>query len=214
MHRLQEWRAVPALSDGPVRRRTRSSRIAVMVVVAIVVLAADQVTKSLAVSGLSHHSVHLFGPFYLALSYNSGVAFSIGAGLTFPIVVIVVVLVVAIGWFGRGVPTTPAAVAIGLIVGGAVGNLADRFFRDHHGAVIDFLYSGFWPTFNLADASIVCGSILIAVVMLRASRRLPPARRETGRGPRPESTEGDLPGERGGRPKSRSGESSETSKQR
>ena len=72
-------------------------------------------------------------------------------------------------WFGRTVPSTSAAVGVGMILGGAIGNLADRLFRGHHGAVVDFIYSGFWPTFNLADASIVCGCAVLALALWRAN---------------------------------------------
>ncbi|MGH9294793.1 MAG: signal peptidase II [Acidimicrobiales bacterium] len=177
-----------------------------MVGVAAVVIALDQVTKSLAVRGLSRHPVHLIGPFYLALSYNTGVAFSIGSGLTLPIVLIAIALVVIVPWFARGVPTLPAAVAVGLIVGGALGNLADRIFRHHHGGVVDFLYSGFWPTFNVADASIVCGSILLCVAMFQAGRRLPrspggtePGGGEVGEAPRSDGRDGAPSPDRGRR---------------
>ena len=147
----------------------RGRRIRVALLVALLVVVADQVTKSLAVSRLASGPVHVIGPFSLVLSYNTGVAFSIGTGLTLPIVVIVVVVVALVAWFGRTVPNTAAAVGVGMIVGGAVGNLADRLFRGHHGAVIDFIYSGFWPTFNLADASIVCGCVVLGVALWRAS---------------------------------------------
>lgn len=156
---------------GEARRSSRRGRILVMVGVGLLVLALDQVTKSLAVAHLAGHPIHLVGPFSLALSYNTGIAFSLGTGLTLPIVLIAVVLIVTVVWFGRGVPTLPAAVAIGLIVGGAVGNLSDRLFRGHHGGVVDFIASTFWPTFNVADASVVCGSILLALAMFREGSR-------------------------------------------
>jgi signal peptidase II len=158
--------ATGAVSPGGVPGRGR--RIRVTLVVALLAVSADQVTKSLAVSRLSSGPVHLFGPFSFVLSYNTGVAFSIGTGLTLPIVVIVVVVVALVAWFGRTVPNTVAAVAVGLILGGAIGNLSDRLFRSHHGAVVDFIYSGFWPTFNVADASIVCGCILLAIALWRS----------------------------------------------
>ena len=145
--------------------------------VAAVVVVADQVTKSLAVAHLRHHEVHLIGPLAFRLEYNSGAAFSIGTGLTGPIIVVAVVLVAAVVWFARRVPTTPAAVAVGLVLGGAVGNLADRLVRSNHGAVIDFIYTRYWPTFNVADASIVCGCVLLAWSLLRASSS---ARRQGG----------------------------------
>jgi signal peptidase II len=153
---------------GPAGVDHRRRRIAVALVVAVAVVVLDQVTKSLAVSKLSSGPVHLIGPFSLALSYNTGVAFSIGTGLTLPIVVIVVVVVTLVAWFGRAVPSTAAAVGLGMILGGAVGNLADRLFRGHHGAVVDFVYSGFWPTFNLADASIVLGCVVLGVSLWRS----------------------------------------------
>jgi signal peptidase II len=144
-----------------------------MVAVAVAVLVADQVTKSLAVSRLSSGPVHILGPFSFELSYNTGVAFSIGTGLGLPIVLIVLVVVALIAWFGSTVPNLLAAFALGLVLGGALGNLSDRIFRGHHGAVVDFIYSGFWPTFNLADAAIVCGCVLLAVALWRAGASKP-----------------------------------------
>jgi signal peptidase II len=130
--------------------------------VALAALAADQITKSLAVEYLRSGPVHLFGPFSFALSYNSGIAFSVGVGLTVPIVLVVVVVIGLLVWFARSVPSRPAAVAVGLVLGGAVGNLSDRFFRGHGGAVVDFIHSTFWPTFNVADSCVVCGCFLLA----------------------------------------------------
>jgi len=154
---------------SPRPRAGRGRRIGVMLAMAAVVVTCDQVTKSLAVSRLAGRSVHLIGPFAFELSYNTGVAFSIGTGLTLPIVLIVAVAVALVAWFGRTVPNTAAAVGVGLILGGATGNLADRLFRGHHGAVVDFIYSGFWPTFNVADASIVCGCVLLGIALWRAN---------------------------------------------
>ncbi|MGA2528581.1 MAG: signal peptidase II [Acidimicrobiales bacterium] len=157
----------PAGVDRPGRR------LRTTLLVALGVLGADQITKSLAVSRLSSGSVHVIGPFALVLSYNTGVAFSIGTGLGLPIVLIVVIILALVAWFGRTVPNLSAAVGVGMILGGATGNLADRLFRGHHGAVVDFVYSGFWPTFNLADASIVCGCIVLALALFRATGRSP-----------------------------------------
>jgi len=180
--------ATGGVIPGEARRRAR--RIRVMLVVALVVVLADQVTKSLAVSRLSSGPVHLIGPFALVLAYNTGVSFSIGTGLTLPIILIVVVVVAVLAYFGRTVPNTAAAVGVGMILGGAVGNLSDRLFRGHHGAVVDFLRSGFWPTFNLADAAIVCGCALLAVALWRmaATTKAPVAgerSEQAGRGPLP-----------------------------
>ena len=144
-----------------------------MLGVALVVVAADQVTKSLAVSRLSSGPIHLIGPFALQLAYNTGIAFSIGTGLTVPIIVIVALTVAVLAWFGRTVPNTGAAVGVGMILGGAVGNLADRLLRGHNGAVVDFFRSGFWPTFNLADAAVVCGCIVLVLARWRSGATKP-----------------------------------------
>ncbi len=163
--------ATGGVISGEARRRAR--RIRVLLAVALAVVIADQVTKSLAVSRLSSGPVHLIGPFALVLSYNTGVAFSVGTGLTLPIIVIVVVIVALLAWFSRTVPNTAAAVGVGMILGGAVGNLSDRLFRGHHGAVVDFLRSGFWPTFNLADSAVVCGCVVFAIAMWRTTATKP-----------------------------------------
>ncbi len=167
----------PGAAGGAIsgEKGPRARRIRVMLLVALLVLVADQVTKSLAVSRLASGPVHLIGPFALVLSYNTGVAFSLATGLTGPIVVIVVITVAVLAWFGRTVPSTSAAVGVGMILGGALGNLADRLMRGHHGAVVDFLRSGFWPTFNLADSAIVCGCAVLAIALWRTTaKRRPP----------------------------------------
>ncbi len=146
----------------------RRRRLLLLAAVALAVVCADQLTKSLVVADLAHHPLHLVGPLAFRLQYNSGVAFSIGTGLTGPIILVVVVLVLAVAWFARHVPSTKVAVGVGLILGGALGNLADRLFRPDHGAVVDFIYTRYWPTFNLADASIVCGCILVAWAFFRS----------------------------------------------
>jgi signal peptidase II len=64
---------------------------------------------------------------------------------------------------------------MGLLLGGAVGNLTDRLVRHHHGAVIDFIDFRWWPVFNLADASITVGALLLALVLFRARPGPPPA---------------------------------------
>ncbi len=161
--------------SGEATAGSRRRRIAIIAGVAAAVVAADQVTKSLAVSHLTNHNVHVIGPISLRLFYNSGVAFSVGTGLTVPIIIVAVVLVITIAWLARGAPTTAAAVACGLVLGGALGNLSDRLFRGHHGAVVDFIYSRVWPTFNVADSCVVVGSILLAISFARSGHADRPA---------------------------------------
>lgn len=160
----------PASGGRTVRRRRAVS----VAVAASVVLAVDQVTKALAVSRLSAGPVGLLGPLRLELAYNRGVAFSLLSGLTVPIVLLVLVLVAVLTRFARSVPSIPAALAVGAVLGGALGNLADRLVRPH-GEVVDFLYTGFWPTFNLADAAIVVGGCVLALSWWRHSREAPSA---------------------------------------
>ena len=138
--------------------------------VAAVVVALDQLTKAWAVDRLSHGPIHVVWKLDLQLTYNSGSAFSFLQGwapvLAGVAVVVVVVLLAAV----RHVHSTPLAVAMGLVVGGALGNLADRLFRHHGGGVVDFVALHFWPTFNVADACITVGGIGAALLLLRAPR--------------------------------------------
>jgi signal peptidase II len=165
---LQERRALSPLRDEQdLRDRQRRTRLFVVAACAAVVLAADQITKSIAVHDLSRGPVHVIGPLSFVLGYNTGAAFSIGAGFTLPIIVIAFVLVLILVWFAKGAPSLTAAVGTGMILGGALGNLSDRLFRGHSGAVVDFIHLDFWATFNVADASIVVGTIVLLVAMVR-----------------------------------------------
>ncbi len=136
--------------------------------VAACVVAIDQVTKSIAVAELQNGPVHILGPFYFRLEYNSGFAFSLATGYGSIIGVVAVVVAAALLVYSFKVRYLLLKVALGLVAGGALGNVSDRIFRGHGGAVVDFIYSGFWPTFNLADSSIVVGAILIALISLRS----------------------------------------------
>jgi signal peptidase II len=157
----------PGLSVG--RRRL------VIVAVAAVVVAVDQVTKTWAL----HHAVspkHVIWTLRLALTFNSGAAFGLGRGTSTVIVAGAIVLVVALLGLGRSASRTAnlgATIAMGLLLGGAFGNLADRLFRHHHGAVIDFIDLQWWPVFNVADACITIGALLLVLVGFRPGRARP-----------------------------------------
>ena len=140
---------------------------------AAVVVAADQLTKSWAVERLADGPIHVIGPIDLALSFNSGAAFSLGPGLTPFVIAAGVVLLVLLIAMTRSITTTTTAVALGLLIGGACGNLTDRLFRDHDGAVVDFIDVGWWPVFNVADSALVCGGI--GLLLFGAGRRSPEA---------------------------------------
>lgn len=139
--------------------------------VAAVVVAADQVTKTWALHGLTAYSArHVAGPVNLLLTYNRGAAFSLGTGVTPILEAGVIVFVVALLAFTRRASRTasaPVVAGLGLLLGGAVGNLCDRVLRHvpgHPGAVIDFIQAvSWWPVFNVADASIVVGVAVLAL---------------------------------------------------
>jgi signal peptidase II len=128
------------------------------------VVAVDQLTKAWALRTLDDRSIHVVWTLRLHLSFNSGAAFGVGRGLAPLLVVVGVVVVVGlVAMGGRTVTTAVGAVALGLVLGGAVGNLADRVFGGHGGAVVDFIDLQWWPVFNVADAAISCGALLLVV---------------------------------------------------
>lgn len=148
--------------------------------VAVTVLAVDVVTKVLAVSALEGREPLrlLGGAVYLVLTRNTGAAFSLGQGYTIVLTGIAIVVIALIVRFSRRLGSVPWAVALGLILGGACGNLVDRLFRAPgplRGAVIDFVSvfddsGGVWPVFNVADSALVVG-VVIAVLLELTGRR-------------------------------------------
>nr|WP_276315997.1 signal peptidase II [Micromonospora aurantiaca] len=94
-------------------------------------------------------------------------------GITPVFTVVAVAVIAGISWYGRKVTHRGWAVALGLIAGGAAGNLVDRLFRSPglgRGHVVDFLHLDWWPTFNLADSALICG---VAVAMWLSLRNVP-----------------------------------------
>lgn len=175
---LQERR--PELAPLTTRAPRRGRRVALLLGVAAVVVAADQVTKTVAL----HHfvtPVHVVGPLWLTLTFNPGAAFGLGSGATPVVETVVVLLVAALVLFaGRATRRAGSAVVVvasGLLIGGALGNLGDRLFRGHGGKVVDFIDAlqvggrSLWPVFNVADASIVVGAIVLAVAYAFGGRR-------------------------------------------
>jgi signal peptidase II len=155
---VQERGAVSPLALTGVRAR----RVLLMTAVAAAAVALDQFTKSLAVRELADGPVDLVWTLRLSLSFNHGAAFGMGRGST-PIVLAlgVVMLVVLVGFGRHVVERSAGAVAMGLLLGGALGNIVDRLVRDNGGAVIDFIDFQWWPIFNVADIAITCGAVLL-----------------------------------------------------
>lgn len=123
----------------------------------------DQISKTWAQSNLMGHPRFLFGHVGFELIYNSGFAFGIASGSS--AIITIFGLIVSAGLIFALWRTSRRTIAlgIGLVLGGALGNVVDRLFRHNGGAVIDFIHSGFWPTFNLADMGVVVGLIVIMV---------------------------------------------------
>ncbi len=167
MRGLQERGTVAALT----RPRVLAFAIAAVVVV------ADRVTTSLAVDHL-HGVRHVWGPFGLGLTYNSGFAFSLFSGRAVAVTVLLCIGVLVLAFVVAQVHTVPLAIGAGLVLGGAVGNLSERIVGAHGGQVPDFVTLDYWPTFNLADACVTVGVVIVVVCLLfggRASVQTGPA---------------------------------------
>lgn len=164
MRGLQERGAVaPVGSRRAARPAVRPSLLALLAAVAAAVVALDQTTKTWALHALADGPMHLWWRLRLVIAFNSGAAFSLGPGLTPFLVAGVVVMLVVLLFLSRSVASRPAAVALGLVLGGALGNLTDRLIRHNHRSVIDWIDFRGWPTFNVADAAVVCGAILLVL---------------------------------------------------
>jgi signal peptidase II len=137
--------------------------------IAALVVVIDQVSKSLALAHLSKEPHHVFGPFGFELTYNTGSAFSLFESTTALLVVFDVALVIVLCIVGLRATSLLIQIGVGMILGGALGNMADRAFRHHGGGVVDFITLTHWPTFNAADSAITVGAIVLAVGLLRDS---------------------------------------------
>jgi signal peptidase II len=133
--------------------------------IAVVVVVVDRVTTTLAVDHL-HDVRHVWGPFGLALTFNSGFAFSLFSGRAVIVTVLLCVGVLVLAWVVSRVRTVPLAIGAGLVLGGAVGNLSERIAGGHGGQVPDFVTLDYWPTFNFADACVTVGVAIVIVSLL------------------------------------------------
>ena len=129
-------------------------------------------SKTIVVATLSHRApIRLLGGFLtLRELRNSGAAFSIGTSVTVVFTLIALGVIVAILRTARRLRSIPWAVTLGLLLGGAAGNLGDRLFRSPgflRGNVVDWIQLPHWPVFNVADSCIVCGGILAVLLAAR-----------------------------------------------
>ncbi|WP_305886747.1 signal peptidase II [Actinoallomurus rhizosphaericola] len=147
-------------------------RVSVLVAVAAAALAIDMISKVIVVALLQDHApIKLLGGLLtLRVIRNSGAAFNIGNGMTYVFTVIATGVVVAILRYARRLRSLPWAITLGLLLGGALGNLADRMLRSPgplRGHVVDWIELPHWPVFNLADSAIVCGGALAVILASR-----------------------------------------------
>jgi len=147
--------------------------VALLAGIAALVLAADITSKALVVAHLRpDQPVHVLGNvLMLWLTRNPGAAWSVGTGETAVFTVIAFGVVVYIARTARKLYSLGWAVALGLLLGGAMGNLGDRIFRApglFRGEVVDWIaVTRYYPIFNLADSAIVCGGILTVILAMR-----------------------------------------------
>lgn len=142
-----------------------------LVVIAAVVLVLDLVTKIAAVRFIEPgNPIHVIGDVVtLKLIRNPGAAFSMATGMTWLLTLVAIAVVVAVIKIGRTLRSPWWALGLGLVLGGALGNLIDRIFRAPgplQGHVVDFVSVGWWPVFNVADSGVVCGAILLVLLTL------------------------------------------------
>jgi signal peptidase II len=188
--------AEPVTADGETPPRSSRRRLRLLLSVAAVVLALDVVTKVLAVRLLTPgQPVPIIGDTVTwTLVRNSGAAFSMATGYTWVLTLVATGVVIGIAWMGRRLVSPWWALGLGMILGGALGNLVDRFFRSPgplRGHVVDFFSVGWWPVFNVADPAVVGGAILLVGLSLFgydfdvAGRRQPDVRSDDTAKPEP-----------------------------
>jgi signal peptidase II len=150
-------------------------KIGALLAVAVAVLALDIVSKVSVVATLTgHQPIRLLGGFLkLRVDRNPGAAFSFAPGLTIVFSLIAITVIFVILRSSRRIRSLPWAITLGLLLGGATGNLVDRIFRYpgvFRGLVVDWIQVPHWPVFNLADSAIVCGGILAVLLSARGIR--------------------------------------------
>ncbi|MFB4425172.1 signal peptidase II [Streptomyces sp. QL37] len=163
--------STPTGSDEPGSDRGRK-KILVLLGVAVLAYLLDLISKMIVVAKLEHEEpVEIFGDWLkLDAIRNAGAAFGIGEAFTVIFTAIAAVVIIVIVRLARKLYSLPWAIALGLLLGGALGNLTDRIFRApgvFEGAVVDFIAPAHFAVFNLADSAIVCGGILIVILSFK-----------------------------------------------
>jgi signal peptidase II len=152
--------------------RRRSPLVLPLVLLAVVVVAADQATKTWALSALTEgERTPLLGDLLgLTLVFNPGAALSIGTGMTWILTLAAVAVTVVVLRVSSRLGSRAWTLALGLLLGGAVGNLIDRIFREPgvgRGEVVDFIAYADWFVGNVADIAIVAAAGLMILLGAR-----------------------------------------------
>jgi signal peptidase II len=162
-----------ASTDQPVGRTDRrSGRPLLATAIVLGVVVADQLSKAWAVSQLADAPKSIIGDdISFELTRNTGSAFSLFQAFTPLLAIIAIGVAVLLVREVRRSRDTLMIVGLSLVLGGALGNLADRLFRSPgflKGAVVDFVHVGRFPTFNIGDSAITIGAVLIVIWAIRA----------------------------------------------
>lgn len=154
---------------GPVfqnkKLKIKPSKVITVFLTAVAVIFVDQISKSLVFD--KKPDFHLFWIFYFRYTLNSGAAFSLLSSSSIYVEVIAAVVVIALIVFSFNASSIVQALGFGLVIGGAISNLSDRVFRHLNNSVIDFIYTKYWPTFNIADSCITIGIVLIVISYIK-----------------------------------------------
>lgn len=155
--------------SGPTAAPSRRGAWARAAVVLVAVLAIDQTVKALVTDALVRGEQRdLLGPIKLVNTRNTGVAFG---QLQDAGIIVSLVIALALGgllvYFSRNAHHPLIWLPTGMLLGGALGNIVDRV---REGAVIDYLKLPHWPAFNVADAAITVGVVILLVVVERGER--------------------------------------------
>lgn len=167
---LNSLTAVPDEAVGPARRGV--SRAPLVLGIAVLVYLLDRATKSWALANLVENEPRDFlgSVLRLRLIFNPGAAFSLATGLTWVLSLVAVVVVGVVLCAARRMASVMWAIALGLLLGGALGNLVDRLLREPgfgRGEVVDFISYNGWFVGNVADVAIVVAAVLVALLALR-----------------------------------------------
>lgn len=183
MRVVQAAGGAPLKADGETSGRPVGRRlIGLLASIAVVIYALDLLTKTLVLRSLEGGPPLVIIPDLLQFRviFNSGAAFSIGTGMTFVFTIVASGVVIAILRTARKLRSLPWAITLGMLLGGALGNLTDRLLRypaglgrpaagQLQGHVVDFIetFPGYFPVWNVADSMIVCGGILAVFLAWR-----------------------------------------------